>query len=184
MKVTGRLSPDEFWEHVSQLESRVLSEARQVRVFGLVEWIGPIMIGHWGWVDDRLSSAGLVHGIPDGDVSVQIDTVVGDSRWEAVRAIERATGISPREPDYRSRHRLVRDSPGIAVSIPCNGVSVEFEKRGGLRRWWAAGEIDGVSIVIESRNCPVEDIALIEIDDLQPYLEGWREYVRIVRGGM
>ncbi|MCJ0980782.1 hypothetical protein MTX35_24025 [Rhodococcus sp. ARC_M12] len=61
---------------------------------------------------------------------------------------------------------------------------MEFQKWGGLQRWWAAGEIDGVSIVIENRNCPVEDIALIEIDDLQPYLEGWREYVRIVRGGM
>ncbi|MEW2015302.1 hypothetical protein [Rhodococcus sp. NPDC076796] len=184
MEVTGRLSPDEFWEHTSELESRVLSEARQVRVFGLKEWIGPIMIGDWGWVDDRLSSAGLVHGTPDGDLSLQISTVVGDPRREVVRAIERATGISPREPDYENRHRAVRDSPGVAVSIPCDGVSVEFSKWGGPDRWWAAGGVDGVSIVIESRNYPVEDVALIETDDVKPYLEGWRDYMRRVRGGI
>ncbi|MDV6259985.1 hypothetical protein [Rhodococcoides yunnanense] len=182
--MTGKLSPDEFWEQMNQIESRVLSGTRQIRVFGLKKWVGPIMIGDWEWVDDRLSSAGLVHGTPDGDVSVQINTVVGDLRREVARAIERATGISPRDPDYEIRHRAVEDAPGDDVSVLADGVSIEFTQWGGRDRWWAAGVVDDVALFLEGRNYPVHSVDLIEIDDVQPYLDGLREYVRTVRGGM
>ncbi|AJW41007.1 hypothetical protein NY08_2997 [Rhodococcus sp. B7740] len=111
MEVAGRLSPDEFWEHMSQLESRVLSEARQVRVFGLKEWIGPITIGDWGWVDDRLSSAGLVHGTPDGDLSVQISTVVGDPRREW---FERSNAL----PEFPRGSPTTRTGTGQFATLP------------------------------------------------------------------
>ncbi|QII08042.1 hypothetical protein BH93_24020 [Rhodococcoides fascians A25f] len=184
MQVSGRLSPEEFWEQMNQIEGRVLSGARQVRVFGLKEWVGPIMIGDWEWVDDRLSSAGLVHGTPDGDVSVQINTVVGDPRREVVRAIERATGISPMQPEYESRHQAVMDAQGDAVSILADGVSIEFTQWGGRDRWWAAGVVDDVALFLKGRNYPVHSVDLTEIDDVQPYLDGWREHVRAYRGGM
>ncbi|MGF0311908.1 hypothetical protein [Rhodococcus sp. IEGM1428] len=184
MQVSGRLSPEEFWEQMNRIEGRVLSGARQVRVFGLKEWVGPIMIGDWEWVDDRLSSAGLVHGTAHGDVSVQINTVVGDPRREVVRAIERATGISPGEPDYENLHQAVEDAPGDAVSILADGVSSEFTQWGGVDRWWAAGVVDDVALFLEGRNYPVHSVHLNEIDDVQPYLDGLREYVRTVRGGM
>ncbi|AJW41006.1 hypothetical protein NY08_2996 [Rhodococcus sp. B7740] len=61
---------------------------------------------------------------------------------------------------------------------------MEFSKWGGPDRWWAAGEVDAISLVIESRNYPVEDVALIEIDDVKPYVQGWRECMRCVRGGI
>ncbi|KZE98468.1 MULTISPECIES: hypothetical protein [unclassified Rhodococcus (in: high G+C Gram-positive bacteria)] len=184
MKVTGHMSPDEFWRDIDQSCDRVRLGAQGIGLFGLREWDGATMIGDWEWVNDLLSSGGLVHGTPDGDVSVQISTVVGDPRREVVRAIERATGISPWEPDYENRHRAVRDAPGVAVPMLCDGVSVEFSKWGGPDRWWAVGEVDGVSLVIESRNYPVDDVDLIEIDDVEPYLAGWRDYVRSFRGGI
>lgn len=161
MDVTGRLSTKEFWQHMSQIESRVLSEFRQVRVFGLREWVGPIMIGDWEWMDNQLSSAGLSHGAPGDDVSVQIKTVTGDPRY-----------------------RAVQDPQLEPVSMIVDGVNVEFTQWGGRDRWWAVGNVDDLALVIEGRNYPLHTVELVEIDELTPYLDGWREYMRSVRRGM
>ncbi|WP_415975976.1 hypothetical protein [Rhodococcus sp. 077-4] len=180
MDVTGHLSPDEFWRHIDRSVDRVRLGADGIRLFGLKGWKGATMIGDWEWADDRLSCAGLMHGTPSDDVSIQINSVVGDPFDEMARAVGRAVGFAPSESDYGNRYREIRD----AVPILADDVRTDFTSWGGHNRWWAAGEVDGVSLVIESRNFPVEDIDLIEIEDVDPYLAGWQDHLRTVRGGM
>ena len=114
--------------------------AHETRLFGLQGWDGQVMVGDWEWQNERLMTAGLAHGTPDDDISVQILTVAGDPHPEAVRSISRATGVSPLEPGYESKREAIRDAP------------VEFTMWGGPSRWWAAGDVNDAGVMIESRD--------------------------------
>lgn len=181
MQISGRMTPEEFWRHVDETDEKVRLAAATTRLFELEQWEQSIMIGSWEWEDQQLKSAGLAFGTPDDEVSVHIATVVGDPRREAFRAISRATGVLPGDPDYKDKRR-VQESPGDAVALKIDGVGVEFEMWGGPSRWWAAGQVDGVGITIESRNYPVEQFSLVEVDDVGPYLLGRRTFLQAVRG--
>jgi len=130
----------------------VRAAAHETRLFGLQGWDGQVMVGDWEWQNERLMTAGLAHGTPDDDISVQILTVAGDPHPEAVRSISRATGVSPLEPGYESKREAIRDAPGDVLSILVDGAPVEFTMWGGPSRWWAAGDVNDAGVMIESRD--------------------------------
>jgi hypothetical protein len=59
--------------------------------------------------------------------------------------------------------------------------------RSATRRGHAAGVIpgdhDALGIVLEARHVAINDIALIRVYDIEPYLDGRRAWLRAVRGG-
>lgn len=182
MQISGRMTPEQFWRHIDETDAQVRLAAATTRLFGLEQWDESIMIGDWGWESQRLQTAGLAYGTPDDDVSVHIATVIGDPRREAFREISRATGVLPSNPAYKDERRRIQESRGEAVTLRIDGVGVEFEMWGGPSRWWAAGHVDGVGITIEGRNYPVEQLSLIEVHDVEPYLLGRRTFLQAARG--
>ena len=182
MRIVGHLTPDEFWRRVESGEEQVRAGASSIPTYGLSGWGGPIMIGDWEWENKELILAGLAHGTPDADSCVEVVTTVHDPRRQAVRSMERAIGLTPIDADYERRHRAIQDVTGGEVQIRVDGRATTFTTWGGRERWWAAGTVDGLGVVLETRRYPLEQVDLVRIDDVEPYLAGRREYIRLCRG--
>ncbi|MFD6063007.1 hypothetical protein [Rhodococcus wratislaviensis] len=182
MRIVGQLTPDEFWCRVESGEEQVRAGAGSLPTYGLEGWDGPIMIGDWEWDDKELILASLAHGTPDTNSAVEVVTTVHDPQRQAVRSMERAIGLTPIDADYARRHRAIQDVPGSEIQIRVNGRPTTFTTWGGRERWWAAGTVDGRGVVLEGRRHPLEQVDLVRVDDVEPYLAGRREYLRECRG--
>jgi len=182
MRIVGHLTPDEFWRRVESSEEQVRAGTSSIPIYGVSGWGGPIMIGDWEWEDKDLILAGLAHGTPDADSCVGVVTTVHDPRRQTARSMERAIGLTPIDVDYERRHRAIQDATGSGVQIRVDGRATTFTIWGGRERWWAAGTVDGLGVVLEARRYPLEQVELARVDDVEPYLAGWREYIRLCRG--
>lgn len=182
MQISSRMSPDDFWRQVEKTHDHVRSSVDSTRLFGLAGWDGPAMVGDWEWEDQVLKRAGLAFGGPDDDVSVHVVTVGDDPRRDVVRALSRSTGLRTGDPGYEYKSESIRKSRGESVWLTVDGVGVEFEMWGGPSHWWAAGHIDSARVTIESRNYAVDRVHLVEVRDIDPFLEGRRQYLQAARG--
>ena len=182
MRIAGHLTPDEFWRHIDSIEEQVRAGAGSMPTYGLNDWDGPIMISDWEWQDKELILAGLAHGTSATDSWVQVLTTVHDPRRHAARSIERAIGVTPIDTDYERRRRAIQDVPGSDVPIWVDGRPTTFTTWGERERWWAAGIVDGLGVVLEGRQYPLDQVDLVRVDDVEPYLAGLREYMRACRG--
>jgi hypothetical protein len=179
MRVTGQLSPEEFWDRITAGEQRMRDSAAVLPVYRLADWAGPVLTGDWEWEDDALVTAGIAHGDPDGP-GVHVRTTTHDPRAEVARL---------RRPVPAPAENLVAATPA-AVEIWADGeilvdgtpVAVELWRDG--ERWWAAGAHDGRGLVLAGNRVPVQDVALVRVRDLEPFLAGRRDFLRALRGGI
>ncbi|WP_194918244.1 hypothetical protein [Catenulispora rubra] len=113
MRMTGKLSPQEFWQRIDQGEARIRAEASALPLFGIDGWTGPRMTGDWGWENDRLVSAGLAHGDrQDGGAFIQVHTT-SDDPTESVAGRRMATRMPTIEPDqFPTLRAELRADPG------------------------------------------------------------------------
>jgi hypothetical protein len=71
----------------------------------------------------------------------------------------------------------VRRRPDAAwspVTIVVDGRPVAFARLAEGRYWVAQGELEGRTLTLHARDLPVESVELVEVTDLEPYIQGRR----------
>ena len=186
MRITGRLTPEQFWARMTAMEDDVRAQAHLLPLYGLTDWPGERILGEWGHMDGRLTTAGLLHGeFDNGDgaegtrVQVMVDT---RAPREVVQNL-RLTGASPFDKEAALAARQQAGSPPTGtVTIPVNGDSEVFDHWVDGSTWYAARQHHGHALVIEARNVRPDELALVTVDDIEPYLAGRRAWLRHKRG--
>jgi hypothetical protein len=80
MKVTGWLSPDEFWGEYERMEELVRESFGELTCYGLDTWSGPIAIGEWDLGSSPSAAVSLVYGPGEAGAMVQVMTTSQDPR--------------------------------------------------------------------------------------------------------
>jgi hypothetical protein len=133
-------------------------------LYGLpASWAGPRWLGGAGTRQSRgrppeVTSLALAHGDPAAEHGPQL-------RVE-VRADPEDPGAGP-----ELRHDLA-GAAWSAVSIRVDGRPVRFDLLAEGRHWVAVAEVDGRALVLEARDLTVDQIELVRVADIGPYIEG------------
>jgi len=183
VRYAGRLSPEEFWARIAEMEQRVRDTATILPCYGLANWSGLLMVGDWAWENDQLVTVGLGHGDPAGDgPAVHVRTTVHDARREAASLRMTAERRPHDKDDFLRRRHEVDAVPAVEMDIPVDSTPVRFQVWRGADRWWAAADHAAHGLVIESYRMPTDGIKLVRVHDIEPYLAGRRAHLRALRG--
>jgi hypothetical protein len=79
------------------------------------------------------------------------------------------------------RKRLAA-TPTTGVEFAVNGRLEPFDRWDDDAVWYAAARHRGYGVVIEARDMAPDQISLVRVEDIEPYLAGRRAYVRALRG--
>jgi hypothetical protein len=60
------------------------------------------------------------------------------------------------------------------VAIPVEGRPASFELLAMGRHWAAWAELDGRTVILRARDLAAEEVELVRVDDVEPYVEGTR----------
>jgi hypothetical protein len=91
-----------------------------------------------------------------------------DLRWSAAVAARQGAGQGPWSAP---------DTPGSAwseVTIPVDGRPVAFAWLAEGRHWVAHAELEDRTLVLSARDLPLDQVALVRVTDVEPYLDGTR----------
>lgn len=183
MRKAGQLSPEEFWARMAQLDDQMRASAHVMPLYGVPDRTELIMTGGWLWQNDRLTTVGLVHGEQFGSGPyVHVRTTIDDPA-SVVSNLRMAAHARPRDNDQfpELRERLAA-TPTTAVEIAVDGRLEPFNRCDDSAFWYAAARHDGYGVVIEVRDLAPDQINLVRVEDIEPYLAGRRAYVRALRG--
>lgn len=183
VRSAGRLSPEQFWAHVTELDDRVRAVADVLPCYGLAGWTGPRMYGDWSFEDGRLVTAGLAHGWLADGLRVQVLSTLRDSLTlvSTLRAQSRGIPRSREEAVQRQREMHTGPAEHATVVVEASPVPFRLWRDGDL--WWAAGVHAGHDLVLEAQGVDVGEVELTRVHDLEPYIAGRRALLRDMRGG-
>ncbi|MFE5839436.1 hypothetical protein [Arthrobacter sp. NPDC056493] len=183
MKVTGRLSPDEFWDEYGRMEDLVRESFGEVTCYGLSQWPGPIAVGEWDLGSSPSAAVGLEYGSGEAGRTVQVTTTSQDPRLTIAHRRLILDGPPASGEDLSRRLGRLTSERGEEVSLPVDGAEVLFEVWRDAGRWWAAGHHDGKSLILEGTpELDLSTVALLRVSDIEPYLQGRRAQIRAARG--
>lgn len=182
MRFAGQLTPEQFWARMSAMEDELRAQAHQLPWYGLAQWQGPRMVAEWGSADGELTSIGLSYGELDSGPRVQ---VMVDNRPPGDLVIERRMSAVGHELD-RPAVLAALDAAGSpatgTVTISVDGNPEVFDHWVDGSTWYAARQHHEHALVIEARDVSPDDVALVRVDDIEPYLAGRRAELRRLRG--
>ncbi|GAB2936002.1 hypothetical protein GCM10027280_24970 [Micromonospora polyrhachis] len=183
MHVAGRLSPDEFWAQMAQHDEQIRSSAHLLPRYGLAGWTGAISTGDWSWEDDRLVTVGLVYGDRlDGGPYVHSRTTVQEPAT-AVRLLRMATPPHPCDmTELLEREQRLATSPSTEVDISIDGRLERFTRWQDDTHWYASSAYHGHCVVLEVCGVTPDQITLVRVEDIEPYLAGRRSSLHALRG--
>ncbi|WP_395403744.1 hypothetical protein ACHMXB_06340 [Arthrobacter sp. UC242_113] len=183
MKVTGWLSPDEFWDEYGRMEELVRGSFGGLPCYGLGEWTGPIAIGEWDLGSSPPTAVGVVFGSRDTGPMVQVTTTSQDPRLTIAHRRLMADRPPVSGEDLSRRLQVITAERSEEVSIPVDGAEESFAVWRDAGRWWAAGQHDGNGLVLEgTTGLDASALSLHRVSDIEPYLQGRRAQLRAVRG--
>ncbi|MBT2550522.1 hypothetical protein [Arthrobacter sp. ISL-65] len=183
MRVTGWLSPDEFWGEYERMEELVRESFGELPCYGLDKWSGPIAIGEWDLGSRPPAAVGVVFGSGDTGPTIQVTTTSQDPRLSIAHRRLILDGPPLSGEDLSRRLRVLTSSRSEAVSVPVDGAEEPFDVWRGTDRWWAAGQHDGNGLMLEgTTGLDVRALSLRRVSDIEPYLQGRRAQIRAVRG--
>jgi hypothetical protein len=157
-----------------QREQRELVDrfrAAPLPLYGLPpSWSGPRYLGG---LQGRGAGRGLVttalslgHGDPAVDQGPQL-------RVE-VRAEQ--DGPEQAAADLVGKARGRPDPAWSQVAIPVDGLPASFAWLAEGRDWVAYTELEDRALVLQARDLPVDGVELVQITDLEPYIQGTRRF--------
>jgi hypothetical protein len=185
MKVTGWLSPDEFWDEYGRMEELVRESFGELTCYGLDRWSGPISIGEWDLGSSPSATMSLEYGSGETGPMVRVTTTSEDPRLTVAHRRLILDGPPASGEGLARRLRLLTSARGEEASIPVDGAEKVFETWREAGRWWAAGQHDGKSLVLEgTTELDVSALSLHRVYDIEPYPEGRRAQIRAARGGL
>jgi hypothetical protein len=164
--------------------------ASPMPLYGLpASWAGPRHLGGYGERRDAgggrpvVTSVSLAHGDPltgDGpELRVEVRAwpedpaelraqLADELRWTLALAAHPGSGPPP------SAGGQGREAAWSEVAIPVDGRPVAFSRLAEGRHWAAHGEVEGWTLVLAARDLPVDQVTLVRVTDVEPYVEGTR----------
>ncbi|MGN7253170.1 hypothetical protein [Arthrobacter sp. SAFR-014] len=183
MKVTGWLSPDEFWDEYERMEELVRESFGELPCYGLDKWSGPVALGEWDLGSRPPAAVSVVFGSSEAGPMVQVTTTSQDPRLTIAHRRLFADAPPASGEDLSRRLRVLTSERGEEASIPVDGAEELFDVWPGAGRWWAAGRHDGNGLVLEgTTGLDARALSLRRVSDIEPYLQGRRAQLRAVRG--
>jgi hypothetical protein len=160
-------------------------------------WPGPRYLGGWegSWSKGGgpvTTALDLGHGDPLADQGPQLRVEVrvdpdqagrppGARRWRRRRLAEDLwLAAAPATHDVAEHIEQVaaarrRPDPAWSpVPIPVDGRPVAFEWLAQGRHWVAVADLAHQTLVLQARDLPVDQVELVRVADLDPYVEGTR----------
>jgi hypothetical protein len=159
-------------------------------------WPGPRHLGGWesGWTKGQrgpvTTALSLGHGDPLADQGPQLRVEVGvehvdteqvttgrvESRRDLAEDLWLQAAPQAHAPagqfDQLAAARRRPDPAWCQVAIPVDGRPVGFAWLAEGRHWVARAELDGRTLTLHARDLPVESVELVQVSDLEPYLQG------------
>jgi hypothetical protein len=177
MDVAGQLGPKQFWAHLSELDEQMRAAAHLLPLYGVAGWPGVVMTGDWEWHNGQLATAELAHGDPLGDGPLVAVKTTND--LDSV-SLPDWLGGPPFSPDGVDIHTEV--GPPGAADISVDGQRTGFDCWRDGPAWYATGSLGDHHLSIEGRHTAPEQVSLIRVLDIEPYVAGRRAYLRALRG--
>jgi hypothetical protein len=189
-----KIHPRSAWDAQRQRFYRVL-RSPPFPLYGLPSgWAGPRLAGGHGEGSEGVTSISLGHGDPFDPSAPQAHVEVARERHplpleyrlrtEAENIWHQEEAPPPpglNDDQFRSwveeREREFRERPlpeprTIALSIDGSRTDAQFIAEGSS--WVAFAELDDLTVTVRARNIPVEDVELVRVTDVEPYIEGSR----------
>jgi hypothetical protein len=187
MHMGGRLTPEQFWARFDARENEIRAEVELLPCHGLANWPGWLMLGDWSRRDGELISAGLVHGHGEltDDNTPRVHVVVGSEAPQDVvgqRLFNAALSRDPGEKDVVEAMRHADAAPTGTVSISVDGRPEAFDHWVHEQTWFAARHHDGHTLAVEARHVSPDELNIVRVHDIEPYLAGRRASLRRMRG--
>jgi hypothetical protein len=160
-------------------------------------WPGARYLGGWegGWAKGQrpvTTALSLAHGDPltDQGPELRVEVRVEHVDTEQVPAVRHQHRRHLAE-ELRLRvalptHDLAKDVERVAaarhrpdpawsqVTIPVDGRPVAFDWLAEGRHWVARAELDDRTLTLHGRDLPIESVELVQVADLEPYIQGQR----------
>jgi hypothetical protein len=154
--------------------------AAPLPLYGLPgSWTGPRHLGGYGERQAArggrsvVASMSLTHGDPlaaDGpELRVEVRA---DPEGPAPAAEAELRALLADELHWAAGHGP--EAAWAETAIPVDGRPVAFAWLAAGRHWVAHAELEGRALVLAARDLPVEQVALVPIIDVEPYVEGTR----------
>jgi hypothetical protein len=126
------------------------------------------------------ATASAAAGSDPFDVHVHWRT--GDSRAVVDRLRRRESALQARTSSWYRPVSPTEHLPDRIVDLKVDGRREPFEVwvRGAV--WWAATTLGGRTLAVVARDVPFEDVALLRITEIDPYIDGRRLWLRRMRG--
>jgi hypothetical protein len=160
-------------------------------------WPGTRYLGGWegGWTTGQrpaTTALSLAHGDPliDQGPELRIETRVEHVDTDQVMAVQLASQrhlaeelwLRAAPPDHDLAAHIERlaaarrrpDPAWSQVTIPVDGRPVAFEWLAEGRHWVAQAELDDHTLTLHGRDLPIESVELVQVADLEPYIQGQR----------
>ena len=155
--------------------------------YGLAGWPGWLMLGEWSRRDGEPISIGLLHGEGEftDDDTARVEVFVGSEPPEEVirqRILAASMVPDPGEEVVMEAMRQVEAGPTGTVSVAVDGQVVLFDHWVREQIWVAAREHDGYTLAVEARQIGPDELDIVRVHDIEPYLVGRRATVRRMRG--
>lgn len=188
------IHPRSAWDAERHRFFRILRSS-PFPLYGLSSgWTGPRFAGGHGEGSEGVTSISLGHGDPfdpsgpEALVEVERQPVPlprderlrneAETLWHVVDpgpppgldADQFRSWVEERERELRERP--LPEPRTIALSIDGSSTDALIIAEGSS--WVAVAELDDVTVTVRARNLPVEDVELVRVIDVEPYIEGSR----------
>jgi hypothetical protein len=185
MDASGRLGPEEFWHRVDAIDEQVRQGAGTRVVYGLSSWHGEVFLAEWNLGRGRrvLNYGGIpsAHGLSASVVTAEDQTAAEMGGFLLQHRSPQARAIPA--PAGESRMALSAPATDRTADVLVGGKLVSFQRwdddAAGLI---LAADIGLVTIGLALSEREFPRIAVDRVDDIEPYIEGRRAFLRRGRG--
>lgn len=186
MHFGGRLTPEEFWARFDAQDAEIRAEADQLPWYGLADWSGQLRLG-WGRIDGRLVTVdlGYEQGDPADEQTSRVRVLISAEDPDDVIANLRLNGAlsnSSTEDDTLAAMQLSMSPPIGTVRISVDGRPEEFDHWVDGINWYAARPHENRTLAIAARHVRPDELSVVRVHDIEPYLAGRRASLRRRRG--
>lgn len=166
---------------VQDSNDRVRASFKDYPLFAPAQWSGTVMLGQWSFSGD--GPRGLMHGLPAGsEPFIQVMTSPADAKSSAMTLWRRHHPFPQDKAEHvRNLENFAAESP-VRRSVLVGGSARDFDVWERETEWWAVAEGPECQILIEAQNIDPSELALVTVEDVEPYIAGRNEWTREQRG--
>lgn len=180
MKPSGTLTADEFWSAVRADDERVRQTSADIPLFAPARWTASVALGEWAF---GTGPRELVHGLPGyGKSFISVVTTPGRGRdFVRVRWTNRG-GPPANKAEHLARIQAFDAQEPRRRRVLVDDSWVELDVWEDDTRWWAAVETSRYALALEASDLDPAALALVGVDDVEPYLVGRTAWIQRQRG--